>query len=237
MRRGIKSRGFTLIELLVVIAIISILAAILFPVFQSVRENARRASCASNEKQIALGIMQYVQDADESFPPPDYNAGATQFAVHNDTIWADFIQPYTKNTGMFLCPDDSTGLPPGITTGAPFSYGLNYFFYYINGSLNKGGLMLPGIVNPADKIYIVEYISKGGQELIRPNDRIEGLARHTGGSNYLYADGHVKWHALPGWWQSYPLTSWKAQSTAYTMTYPYCAPQWFPTVDARENWQ
>ena len=57
-----QQRGFTLIELLVVIAIISILAAILFPVFARARESARRTSCLSNLKQIGLGVMMYVQD-------------------------------------------------------------------------------------------------------------------------------------------------------------------------------
>lgn len=60
-----RTKGFTLIELLVVIAIIAILAAILFPVFARARENARRSSCQSNLKQIALGWMQYNQDYDE----------------------------------------------------------------------------------------------------------------------------------------------------------------------------
>src|SRR5690606_29481911 len=60
--------GFTLIELLVVIAIIAILASILFPVFARARENARRASCLSNLKQIGLGIIQYTQDYDERYP-------------------------------------------------------------------------------------------------------------------------------------------------------------------------
>jgi type II secretory pathway pseudopilin PulG len=54
--------------MLVVIAIIGLLAAILFPVFSRIRENARRSSCQSNMKQLGLGIMQYVQDFDERFP-------------------------------------------------------------------------------------------------------------------------------------------------------------------------
>ena len=60
-----KSQAFTLIELLVVIAIIAILAALLFPTFSKVRENARRATCASNQRQIGMAIIQYVQDTDE----------------------------------------------------------------------------------------------------------------------------------------------------------------------------
>ncbi|MDH7569634.1 MAG: prepilin-type N-terminal cleavage/methylation domain-containing protein, partial [Armatimonadota bacterium] len=63
-----RERGFTLIELLVVIAIIAILAAILFPVFARARENARRSNCASNLKQIGMGIRQYSQDYDERLP-------------------------------------------------------------------------------------------------------------------------------------------------------------------------
>ena len=79
-----KKFGFTLIELLVVFAIIAILAAILFPVFARARENARRASCQSNLKQIGLGIMQYTQDYDEKMPRMFYyidDDGSSSFRV------------------------------------------------------------------------------------------------------------------------------------------------------------
>ena len=108
-----SQQGFTLIELLVVIAIIAILAAILFPVFQKVRENARRASCQSNEKQIALTFLQYTQDSDELMPPDNGSPGRG---------WAHFIYPFAKSTGVFLCPDDPT---PANGNLVPMSYGVN----------------------------------------------------------------------------------------------------------------
>jgi prepilin-type N-terminal cleavage/methylation domain-containing protein/prepilin-type processing-associated H-X9-DG protein len=89
-------KGFTLIELLVVIAIIAILAAILFPVFAQAREKARAITCVSNEKQMGLAFVQYIQDNDELFP-------FLQYYDVTDTIpydWTDALYPYIKNGAM-----------------------------------------------------------------------------------------------------------------------------------------
>lgn len=102
-----RSRAFTLIELLVVIAIIAILAAILFPVFAQARESARQATCISNEKQMGLGIMMYVQDYDETYPMAYYYVnGAT--SKNGYVQWTGLVDPYVKqlkgNTSIWVCP-------------------------------------------------------------------------------------------------------------------------------------
>jgi len=139
-----KSRsGFTLIELLVVIAIIAILAAILFPVFAKVREKARQTACLSNEKQQTLGMLQYVQDYDESFPRV-YGTGPGN---PGDTIgWADAIQPYIKSTGVFHCPDDPS----------PFSTdpnNVNYSSYAANGSISLYDGSINGQIGQKEAVF------------------------------------------------------------------------------------
>ena len=118
-------RGFTLIELLVVIAIISILAAILFPVFAQAREKARQASCESNMRQIGMAAHMYMDDNDGALYhhhedyvlddgtqvhtlPADVGGctGGGNGNSNAEKPWAIFFQPYLKSRDVIYCPDD-----------------------------------------------------------------------------------------------------------------------------------
>lgn len=166
-----RQHGFTLIELLVVIAIIAILAAILFPVFSQVREKARQASCLSNLKQIGLGLLQYLQDYDESFPPHERNWN--QFHSRPVCQWAAtaanpylrfpvLIHPYLRNWDVYQCPSAKLiwrwqnrlysrgALPcnwplPEDWAGFDQSIGFNFDFLF--------GRRLPQVMEPASAVY------------------------------------------------------------------------------------
>ena len=127
-----RNRGFTLIELLVVIAIIAILAAILFPVFARAREAARKATCISNLKQIALAAIMYAQDYDEVLPAASstgWQASAHPLVPANQYItdfngvgptdfWqlGDLLTPYIKSVDLFNCPTNIRRFPDFTVT-------------------------------------------------------------------------------------------------------------------------
>ena len=212
-----QKRGFTLIELLVVIAIIAILAAILFPVFQKVRENARRTACLSNEKQIGLAVMQYTQDYDENFPYGTQGLASTYYG----TGWAGIIYSYVKSTGVYQCPDETT--KPFLSAGKPVGYVVSY-------AINRQAapVSMAKMVSPANTVMFSEVIgvnkviiddpsaidNTGGNSSpvndgrgpafgnaagamatgnVAGYDEGYGLyARHLTAANYIAADGHVK---------------------------------------------
>ena len=189
-----KSEGFTLIELLVVIAIIAILAAILFPVFAKVREKARQTSCLSNEKQLGLGLVQYVQDNDEQFPC-GVSVGTLGPGDMFGIGWAGQIYPYVKSTGVYDCPDDVTLSQPNAT---PPMYEVSYAMntHIINSYLtpahgNAQGPLghISGFNAPASTVMLCE-VTNNLADITSINEGINNGATHlsvvtngSGGNN------------------------------------------------------
>jgi len=150
-----------LIELLVVIGIIAVLSAILFPAFAQVREKARAIACLSNEKQIGMAAMQYIQDYDGQYPMDQYYSPNTYSGNH--VFWTDCFYTYLKNghvgdwasgkDGVFHCPsfpsDQSMEIKPNSDVAPDGA--VPWASYPANSVVNE-----TIIDSPADKIYMVE---------------------------------------------------------------------------------
>jgi prepilin-type N-terminal cleavage/methylation domain-containing protein/prepilin-type processing-associated H-X9-DG protein len=204
-----NKRGFTLIELLVVIAIIAILAAILFPVFAQAREKARQSSCASNMRQVGTALSMYKDDYDDTFP----------LWWNGRVYWSRALDLYLKNEAVKHCPSD----PESLQGDMILSYCGNRNVIYderqedipqgnapqrMKPSMTEADLKHPTLTVAIyewggqvagiryDGLTWDEVQSRSPWAIGAPGKRSSenGDLRHTRGGNYIFFDGHVKYH-------------------------------------------
>lgn len=130
--------GFTLIELLVVISIIALLMAILLPVLQRAKGQAKAVFCKSNMRQIGMAANLYARDYGSYIPRAEEEAKAG----YKGTTWFMVFMPYLsekptkignkwdyRSVKMYRCPSfpDKEQTVCYVSNGwDPANYGRQY---------------------------------------------------------------------------------------------------------------
>ncbi len=190
--------AFTLIEILIVLAIVMLLAALLFPVLNRVRNGARSVACQSNLHQIGLAMQLYTENYGGRYPA--YGAQPPS------CTWVDAMVPYTKSTQVFICPSDpdetyesGCGLQQDVN-GAPRTLNGGYALSVpeLARQISTMRVRVPSrfiLVTDArsttDQVIAVGSMS---EPFLSP-DTLKELSiafRHTERANALFADGHSK---------------------------------------------
>ena len=169
-----RTGGFTLVELLVVIAIIGVLVALLLPAVQAAREAARRAQCANNLRQVALG-WQLHHDAHKFFPSGGWGwiwVGDADrgYGKKQPGGWAYSIMPFLEQQALHDLPKDGNAdtITAPQKTGAARAMQLPVLA--LNCPTRRGMVLQPqlnggsNVVNadPVDRVIKADYVANGG---------------------------------------------------------------------------
>ena len=175
-------RGITVVEILLTVGIVGVLVALLLPAIQSAREASRRAQCASNLRQLALGVASY--ESSHRFLPAGLSSDGESFLmsvlpyIDNAQLWQESRRPGFKfpRVAVFLCPSDGAEGFPGIA-------GANYAG--CSGTRFEHG-QFDGVF-----VYATRFANLQGR-YIRAAEVTDGLSLTAAISELLRADGSFR---------------------------------------------
>lgn len=186
--------AFSLIDLLVSMAVVAVLIALLMPSLSSIREAARRVVCASNVRQIGLGIAMYADDDKGLLPYTKFaNVNRSHAESQSMVILRDAPQTwdglgllysaeYLDASGVFYCPSHHGNHPRAAY--APFWTGED-------GTI-VGNFQFRGVGAMSLSSF------QSGQAMVADGMRVQSDYNHRVGSNVLRADLTISWFSDPG---------------------------------------
>lgn len=231
-KRATGRSAFTLIELLVVVAVIVLLLGILLPALSGARESARRSACLSNLREVHQAFFYYAADNADRVPL-GYRSASKQFnsMIFSSTAggrWVLFGLLYPSgllpSPQVLFCPSETNSKfqfntadnrwpDAGVTPTANIQAG---YGARPEREIPDDLSAPPTYLQPFSLPRLSDFKQLAiFADLTAARNRV--TARHVGGINVLFGDGHANWVPLSQFDQ--PASLWPEPTFPPAATY------------------